>query len=160
MPTDHLTLTLSAPEKLKLGLSPQEQFAIGLTQPAAGTRDYNKLTNKPTINGMPLAGNLTSADLGIISENTADGWARQPLYVPKSGEVCLYTDTGQTKIGDGTVPIADLPFFKSDDVEQVAEDLVQHVQNSERHITQSERARWDNKLNYAVSGEILILNRL
>lgn len=30
-----------------------------------GTRDYEKLNNKPSINGVELIGNKTSADLGI-----------------------------------------------------------------------------------------------
>ena len=32
---------------------------------SSGTTDYNALTNKPSINGITLTGNKTSADLGI-----------------------------------------------------------------------------------------------
>lgn len=32
---------------------------------SAGTTNYNDLTNKPSINGITLTGNKTSADLGI-----------------------------------------------------------------------------------------------
>ena len=42
---------------------------------SSGTTDYNALTNKPSINGITLAGNKTALDLGItftipISEPT------------------------------------------------------------------------------------------
>ena len=36
-----------------------------------GTTDYEDLTNKPSINGVGLIGNKTSADLGLVSEPAA-----------------------------------------------------------------------------------------
>lgn len=41
-----------------------------------GTTDYNKLTNKPTLNGTTLEGDMTSTDVGVASNgsrNTYDG---------------------------------------------------------------------------------------
>lgn len=37
---------------------------------SGGTTNYNNLTNKPTINGVTLEGNKTSADLDIQSQTT------------------------------------------------------------------------------------------
>lgn len=37
---------------------------------SGGTTNYNDLTNKPTINGVTLEGNKTSADLNIQSQTT------------------------------------------------------------------------------------------
>lgn len=37
---------------------------------SGGTTNYNDLTNKPSINGVPLEGNKTSADLNIQSQTT------------------------------------------------------------------------------------------
>lgn len=37
---------------------------------SGGTTNYNDLTNKPSINGVPLEGNKTSADLKIQSQTT------------------------------------------------------------------------------------------
>lgn len=45
------------------------------TPGTTGTTDYNDLENKPSINGIPLRGDKTAAQLGIIptaAENTAD----------------------------------------------------------------------------------------
>lgn len=47
-----------------------------------GTTDYNALENKPSINGVPLHGNKTAAQLGIIptaAENTADLYVWEKL---------------------------------------------------------------------------------
>lgn len=41
-----------------------------------GTTDYNKLINKPTLNGTTLEGDMTSTDVGVASNgsrNTYDG---------------------------------------------------------------------------------------
>lgn len=37
---------------------------------AAVSNNYNSLTNKPSINGITLMGNLTTADIGIIDDET------------------------------------------------------------------------------------------
>jgi len=65
MTTDHLKLTLSAPEKLALGISAPERFGLSLGSPASGTRDYDKLSNRPQINGVTLTGDLSGEDLGL-----------------------------------------------------------------------------------------------
>lgn len=35
-----------------------------------GTKNYNELNNKPSVNGVELSGNKTSADLGIVDHDT------------------------------------------------------------------------------------------
>ncbi|MBR4889641.1 MAG: hypothetical protein IKU17_10895, partial [Clostridia bacterium] len=52
-----------------------EQTGGTSTGTTTGTTDYNALKNQPSINGVPLRGNKTAAELGIIptaAENTAD----------------------------------------------------------------------------------------
>ena len=39
----------------------------GLINPIENSFNYNKNTNKPTINDVVLSGNLTSEDLGLIT---------------------------------------------------------------------------------------------
>lgn len=46
-----------------------EQGPVGPQGPSGGTTDYNDLTNKPSINGVELKGNVTSEQLGIIAKN-------------------------------------------------------------------------------------------
>lgn len=50
----------------------------------------------------------------IVSSNTSNGWANKQGYIPKKGEFCLYVDSNTLKIGDGSTPIADLPFIKDE----------------------------------------------
>jgi len=71
MATDHLKLTLSAPEKLALGISAPERFGLSLGSPASGTRDYDKLSNRPQINGVTLTGDLSAKDLGLSGGGSA-----------------------------------------------------------------------------------------
>lgn len=129
--------------------------------------NYNRLTNKPTINGVIVSGNLTLQDLKIVSENTTSGWNATPDYIPKTGEICIYTDYTVVdgvsyygiKIGDGSAYLIDLPFVGEDVKNLVMEKLTEHEQDTVAHITSEERAFWNNKLNYEVSGEELTLNR-
>ena len=139
-----------------------------------GTSNYENLRNKPQINGVELSGNKTSSDLGIVSENTTAGWNENPLYLPKQGEICVYTDytvlvddRGRTvsypeiKIGDGNAYLIDLPFVGTAMRYAILNKLNAHENNQTIHITQEEREFWNNKINTdnEVQGEILVLTR-
>ena len=102
---------------------------------------------------------LLSEKADIVSENTSSGWADKPGYVPKKGEFCLYTDTSTLKIGDGSVPIADLSFIKDSDVQALAARLDDHINNKEVHVSSADRLFWNAKLNYETNGEELIFTR-
>ena len=155
-----LKIDLRAPERLSLGLSGDPPHNILLQHPAGGgTKDYNRLINRPQINSVTLSGNQTPADLGLMSENTAAGWAVMPDYVPKAGEICLYSDTAKIKIGDGSAFIVDLPFIGEQDIQTLREALRRHMEDMTAHVTTREKEFWNNKLNYEVSGDTLVLNR-
>ena len=155
-----LKIDLRAPERLSLGLSGDPPHNILLQHPAGGgTKDYNRLINRPQINSVTLSGNQTPADLGLMSENTAAGWAVMPDYVPKAGEICLYSDAAKIKIGDGSAFIADLPFIGEQDIQTLREALQRHMEDMTAHVTTREKEFWNNKLNYEVSGDTLVLNR-
>ena len=134
--------------------------------------DYNLLVNKPQINGATLTGNKTSEDLYIVSENTTAGWNENPQYLPKKGEICVYTDyqtaqddMGNTlvfqgiKIGDGNSYLIDMPFVGEEDRYLILRRLQQHENNTAMHLQPGEREFWNNKLNYDVTNEELILTR-
>ena len=137
-----------------------------------GTTNYEVLRNKPQINGVELIGNKNAVDLRLVSENTTAGWNANPQYLPKPGEICIYTDAvivtddlGNTitypdiKIGDGNTYLIDKPFVTAGVRYTVLNALWEHEKNHVIHITQEEREFWNNKLNTEVSGEELILNR-
>lgn len=138
-----------------------------------GASDYNALTNKPSINGVTLSGNMSTQDLQIVSENTTAGWNSNPKYLPKKGEICIYTDymTIQDdmgndvtypgiKIGDGNSYLIDMPFVGDDTRYLLLRRLQEHENDAVVHVTQQDRDFWDNKLNCDVNGETLILTRL
>ena len=90
-------------------------------------------------------------------------------YIPPKGEIRLYldkttiVDNNKTitvpgiKVGDGLAYGVDLPFLGDD----ILKKLLDHIADEAAHITQEERAFWNNKINCEdeVSNEILILNR-
>lgn len=139
---------------------------------STGIINYDGAINKPQINGVELKGNMSLSDLYIVSENTKAGWAANPQYLPKQGEICIYTDytvvtddQGRTltypeiKIGDGNAYLVDLPFISDSSRYRVLQKLQEHADNMDLHLRPGEREFWNNKLNYDVSGEDLILTR-
>lgn len=147
---------------IQIGLGTGEKnIQIGLEK-KAGTyeNDYEKLTNLPQINGVDFIGNQTSESLYIVSENTSAGWNEKSLYVPKHGEICVFTDIAQIKIGDGSVPIIDLPFINQAYYDEIMAELHNHVNDMSMHVSVEDRKRWDNKLNYYVESDNLIFTRL
>lgn len=157
----NLSLELKAASNLDCKLNPSTTLELTSATPiAAGTSNYERLKNLPQINGITLIGNKTSADLHLVSENTSAGWDAERLYVPKAGEICVFSDTGEIKIGDGVVPIVDLPFIAQSDYDAVMDELHEHTQNYQIHVSPADRERWDNKLNYEIVEGELIFNRL
>lgn len=153
-------------DKLRIQLTSPQLLHVHTQGGSAGITDYNRLKNKPCINGVELAGYLTSEGLHIVSEDTVEGWAEHPTYVPRNGEIVLYTNYAEDehgnpipaiKVGDGNAFIADLPFVGDD----IRSNLLEHINDRVAHVTDEEREFWNNKLNYDynIGDETLILNR-
>lgn len=161
------------PKTVNLSIgSPKTNVKISTTGTGSvGTRDYLKLTNRPSINGVELIGDQSAIDLRIVSENTTDGWAANPTYIPRKGEIVIYTDgtevtDGETvltypelKIGDGNAYVADLPFIGEVSRGVVLQKLEDHMADDISHVSQSDRDFWNAKLNYELNGDELVLTR-
>ena len=92
-------------------------------------------------------------------------------YIPKEGQIILYTDKetkeidGKTvnfpgiKIGSGNAYVQDLAFIGDD----IANDLLTHINNANMHVSEQDRSLWSNKLNVIdfaeVNNGVLIFNR-
>ena len=47
----------------------------------------------------------------IIQKNdTSTNWAKATTFVPLKGELIVYTDIGQFKVGDGVTSVVNLPY--------------------------------------------------
>lgn len=110
----------------------------------------------------------------IVSKTTAE-WEAEGNPVTVKNKIYVYTDgftydevdpeTGEIikvyvpklKIGDGNAYLNDMRFVGDD----VMYYLLKHIEDATRHITQQERERWNNKLNYELNpeDEVLIFNR-
>ena len=148
-------------------------------------RDYEALENKPSINGVELAGNKTSAELGVlVRSDTTANWNNALGFIPQKGEVIVYEDYqtktytveeyGETvtktvnipaiKIGTGNGYVQDLAFVGDD----IRDRLMSHINDMNLHVTLGEKAFWNNKINVddaydiayeELEDETLILNR-
>lgn len=122
------------------------------------TQNYNKLSNKPSINGVELIGNKDSSDLGVLSYShaTTAEWNARPNYVPRNNEVCIYDDyriitdidgnqdlVKGVKIGDGNAYLIDLPFI----TDGIDNSLSDHINNTSVHTNSMEKTVWNSKLN-------------
>lgn len=116
--------------------------------------------NLPFVGAIDLDGN-------IMKVATTAEWNSQITFIPKAGEIIVYSDRQRldnnsticgVKIGDGNAYCIDLPFVGDD----IANALLEHIDNQVVHITQEERNRWNNKINCndEVLNENLILTRL
>lgn len=99
----------------------------------------------------------------LMERDTTANWNRHIDFIPQLGEAIIYTDykikNGTVypglKIGDGLAYLIDLPFLGDD----VAEDLLSHISDSESHVTSSEKSFWNNKLNVYITEDNLVLTR-
>lgn len=92
-------------------------------------------------------------------------------YIPKEGQIIVYTDKeskeidGETvyfpgiKIGSGHAYVQDLAFIGDD----IASDLLTHINDTDMHVSEQDRSLWNNKLNVIdfaeVNNGVLIFNR-
>ena len=169
-------------------LGEQQEQRIGVSSENINVTvnaNYEILTNKPSINGIELVGDKTSAELGVIVKtDTTANWADMQGFIPQKGEVIVYEDYqtktytveeyGETvtktvkipaiKIGTGNAYIQDLAFVGDD----IRDTLMTHINNMNLHVTLGEKAFWNNKINVddsydiaheELENETLILNR-
>ena len=116
------------------------------------------------INGFQTA--LTGKQ-DLIHADTTANWNAHLTFIPAKGEIVIYLDKkiveegNETvtypgiKIGDGMAYCVDLPFLGDD----IAAELLAHINNSSVHVSSADRMRWDSKLNCTVNQETLILDR-
>lgn len=108
---------------------------------------------------------LSGDNTSNIKYNTIEHWSTQNTYVPKQGEIIIYSNKytiekdGQIynqpslKIGDGQAYLVDLPFLD--------EFFINHINDTIIHVSPEDRTFWSNKLNCEdfVENETLNLNR-
>lgn len=124
---------------------------------------------------LSLSGGSGVSVIGVKMKTTSE-WNAAIDFVPRKGEIIVYSDHGVLadpqsgtetpvpgiKIGDGNAYLVDLPFVDEDSLNNLTNYLLAHVNNGEIHVSQIEKAFWNNKLNCdenQVENEILVLNR-
>lgn len=107
--------------------------------------------------------------------DTTERWNANPEFIPKEGEIIVYTDYGRMtdlegaehlipgiKIGDGRAYLIDLPFVGASDRADILKALADHINDNIAHVTTQERTRWNHKLDdatYTSNGELLVITR-
>lgn len=122
-------------------LYPQEKIMV------VGTEDEHLVTLQ-TLQDY-LGANLNKQ----VKFNTTSGWNSQVTLVSESETLYVYTDhqtdsqgnaIAGIKVGDGNAYVVDLPF--TDTV------MMEHIADTSVHITDSERAFWNNKVSCFYTG--------
>ena len=89
-----------------------------------------------------------------VSVGTTEEWNSRPSLIGAKNVVYVYTDhetdgDGQPipgfKVGDGLAYLIDLPF--NDDL------MVTHINNQLIHVTEEERAFWNNKVSAYIDAD-------
>ena len=109
--------------------------------------------------GLMSAADKAKLDSMNVECRTAAQWALATDYVPAAGTILVYTDNNNIKIGDGLAYAVDLPFVTDAIRSEVLGALGLHELDTNVHVTTSEKAFWNNKINCELEGELLILNR-
>ena len=120
---------------------------------------------------MSAADKLKIDTLQEVQYATTDFWNSCRGYIPNRGQIIVYSDyktiwkdgkevkVPGIKVGSGNAYIQDLAFVGED----IARELLQHINNRSIHVTPEEKAFWNSKLNVTdaqeVVGEALIFNR-
>lgn len=167
-----MNIDIRAPSRLELSAREHTPLNINMQTGVSAMADYEGLSNKPRINGVTLSGDLGAGDLRIISEGTEAYWAANPGYLPRPGEIVIYTDHDSVtdehgneiavpgiKIGDGNAYVADLPFTGDGVRYLITRELRAHTGDTGMHVTPEEKRFWNAKLNYDVVDDELIFTR-
>lgn len=120
--------------------------------------NYNKLLNKPIINGVTLEGSLILSQLGLraIYYDTTANWDAQASLVSEEGALYIYSDhqvitdgAGNVayipgiRIGDGSSYLRDLAFLSGD----ITAAFYEHINNMSVHVTPLEKEFWNHKVS-------------
>lgn len=157
-PSNHLVNITSVSSN-----NPQVGMAASLSLSVETIKNYERLTNKPKINGVELFGDKTAYELGLaykIKYDTVEGWASNIDYVPIEGELIIYTNYSvkdgvnipAIKVGDGLAYAVDLPFVGDD----IRDAFLAHINDTVVHITADERAFWNNKVRCYLNGDTIV----
>ena len=110
-----------------------------------------------------------------LKRDTTVNWNNARGFIPLEGELIVYNDYATIrkivngneqdvvvpaiKIGDGRAYVQDLPFVN----DELRDQILNHINNPEIHVTMAEKLFWNNKLNVNDSSEVvdeaLIFNR-
>lgn len=102
-----------------------------------------------------------------LKRDTTENWNNAQGFIPRQGEVIIYTDYKKTtriigneevevdvpgiKIGTGNAYVQDLPF--ADD--ELRNTLMVHIEDMDLHTTLQEKLFWSNKVNIDDQYEIV-----
>lgn len=137
-------------------------------------RDDSKLSTslKGAANGLAELdenGVLKESQLPVLKSlyGTTAHWNSQLSFVPEAGQIVIYSDHGTAdgsggtvdvpgiKVGDGNAYCVDLPFVGDDVAQYILEQLANHTNNADIHVTSNDKTNWNNKVAVGLTGEVL-----
>lgn len=137
-----------------ISLKPDKSFIVSM-EVNGGTTDYNKLRNKPTINGVEVVGELTSEDLNIKIPDVS-GFATKEELLVKADKSQLPTKTSQLTNDSGF--ITELPSLEGYALKTDIPTKISAFENDKGYITSSSLNGYatteyvNNAINSSLSG--------
>lgn len=116
-----------------ISLKPNKSFIVSM-EVNGGTTDYNKLRNKPTINGVEVVGELTSEDLNIKIPDTS-GFATKEELSGKADKSEIPTKTSQ--LMNDSEFITELPSLEGYALKSDIPTKTSQLMNDKEYITSS-----------------------
>ena len=98
----------------------------------------------------------------LVRRDTTQAWNDFEGFVPMKGEIIVYTDRYQTddgidvpgiKIGDGKAYLVDLPFVDPKNSETILDELRQHINNEDIHVSEEDRNKWNGNNDFSATVE-------
>ena len=144
------------------------------------SKDYNKLENKPSIEGIILEGDIRLPEIGVrsIQYHTEAEWNAQSTLLTTEGAIYIYSDHTKIidpdtrevtvipaiKIGDGVSYLSQLPFLGEDTsqetekkIEILTRSVDEHIGNETIHVSGEDRIDWDSKVQARYESGNLVL---
>lgn len=126
---------------------------------SGGTTDYDELTNKPAINGVTLAGDKTTAELGITIPASIDDLTDINLDSPSDGQLLAYDaeNSEWVNVNPGSGSVAELGDVGDVNLTSVSDgQVLKWDANNSEWINANESGGGSSELTHAINAAITV----
>lgn len=129
---------VSGNSKIGGGANSESKATAYVTGQPNGTADYERLKNKPSIEGVILDGDVSLLELGIDKNHKQIALISEVDMTSESKLGWIYLDTSDRehvtmRVGDGKAYIQDLPIMEIGIIDELKAALFEHLKKKDYH---------------------------